>query len=88
MQSWFVYIIRCDDDSLYTGVTTDVTRRFKQHQTKKGAKYFFSRSPCSVVYQEEVADRSLALKREITIKRLSKKEKEILVANQNSLDAF
>jgi putative endonuclease len=73
---WFVYVIRCSDDSLYTGVTTDIERRFGEHAgQKKGAKYFNGRQPLEVVYSEAGHDRSSACQREAGIKKLSRKEK-------------
>jgi len=77
---WSVYIIRCTDDSLYTGITTDVSRRFTQHATQKGAKYFRARQPLQIIYVENGHDRSSASKRESHIKRLSKNEKLKLIA--------
>lgn len=77
----FVYILRCKDDSLYTGYTTDVNRRLKVHNQGKGAKYTRGRLPVSLVYYEEVSSRSEGLKLESAIKKLSKKEKEDLVSN-------
>jgi putative endonuclease len=80
---WFVYILRCSDGSLYTGITTDVKRRVEEHnEGKKGSKCSRSRLPVKLVYEEKVPDRSRALKREIEIKRLSKKDKEDLVAGR------
>ncbi|MBW2185045.1 MAG: GIY-YIG nuclease family protein [Deltaproteobacteria bacterium] len=64
-------MIRCHDESLYTGITTDVARRFKQHQSGVGAKYFRAHKPEQVVYQEMGHDRSSASKREAEIKKLS-----------------
>ena len=81
MSAWTVYIIRCSDGSLYTGVTKDLDRRFAEHRDgKRGARYFSGREPESVVYREPGHDRSSALKREIAIKRLSRAEKLDLVA--------
>lgn len=77
----FVYILRCKDNSLYTGYTTDVNRRLKVHNQGKGAKYTRGRLPVSLVYYEEVSSRSEGLKLESAIKKLSKKEKEDLVSN-------
>lgn len=77
--AWFVYMIRCDDESLYTGITTNIERRFQQHATGTGAKYFNARSPRSVVYQECHCDRSSASRREAEIKKLTKKQKEQLL---------
>ncbi len=72
---WFVYIIHCSDDSFYTGITTDLDRRFSQHACAKGAKYFRARQPLKIVYQESGHCRSSASKREIVIKKLSRNEK-------------
>jgi len=85
-KTWFVYIIHCTDDSLYTGITTDVNRRYKQHSLKQGAKYFFGRKPKELVYQETGHDRSSATKREIMIKKLSRVDKLLLIASgENNL---
>lgn len=75
----FVYILRCGDNSLYTGYTTNVNRRLKTHNRGKGAKYTRSRLPVSIVYYKRVDSKSLALKLEARIKKLTKKEKEALV---------
>jgi len=79
--SWYVYVIRATDGSLYTGITTDVERRFTQHKNKQGAKYFLGRTPQEVVYKEGCSDRSQASQREYAIKALTKKQKEKLIAN-------
>jgi len=77
---WFVYIIRASDDSLYTGITTDVARRFREHgDAGKGARFFRGRSPVEVVYIERHVDRSSALKREAAIKNLKREQKKELV---------
>ena len=78
--SWFVYILRCGDSTLYTGVTDDVQRRFEKHCSGKGAKYTRGRGPLSLVYMQELPDKSCALKREIEIKRLSREKKLKLCA--------
>ncbi|MCU7833893.1 MAG: GIY-YIG nuclease family protein [gamma proteobacterium symbiont of Taylorina sp.] len=78
-KNWFVYIIHCSDDSYYTGITTDVDRRFAEHKNKKGAKYFYGRKPEKVVFIESEHDRSSALKREAEIKKQSRTEKLLLV---------
>jgi putative endonuclease len=80
---WYVYILRCADNSLYTGITTDVSRREQEHNSKKGgaAKYTRARQPVKVIYQENSENRSSATKREMTIKQLTKLRKEALVAN-------
>lgn len=81
MQSWFVYIIRCSDTTLYTGVTTNVERRFKEHKEggRKGSKYARARIPLRVVYTEIHTSRSDAQKREHDIKKLTRAEKESLI---------
>ena len=78
--SYFAYIIRCADNSLYCGYTTDPIAREKTHNSAKGAKYTRSRLPVKLVYVEEYADKSSALKREAALKRLSHVEKEKLIA--------
>ena len=72
---WYVYMLRCGDDSLYTGITDDVPRRLAAHRAGKGAKYTRGRGPLELVYQEEQPDKSSALKREIAIKRLKREQK-------------
>jgi len=82
--SWFVYMVRCNDNSLYTGITTDVVRRVDEHNglsgKKTAAKYTRVRQPVTLVYKEQAESRSKASQREVAIKRLSKKEKEILAS--------
>lgn len=79
--NWFVYILRCADNSLYTGITTDISKRLDQHNgvIKNGAKYTRARQPVTLVYQEEMPSRSLACRREAAIKSLKKTEKERLL---------
>ena len=80
--SYYVYIVRCSDNSLYTGITTDINRRIYEHnETKKGAKYTKSRRPVSLVYSALIGDRSSAQKEEYRIKKLSKIKKQELVDN-------
>ena len=76
---WSVYILRCADGTLYTGVTTDVQRRFNAHQSGKGAKYTRGRGPLELVYREECPDKGAALKRELAIKALSRDVKLKLI---------
>jgi len=78
---WQVYIILCSDDSLYTGITTDIKRRFAQHAAGTGAKYFRRCSPCQVVYLEIDHDRSSASCREAQIKKLSAENKRRLISS-------
>ena len=72
---WYVYILRCGDDTLYTGITDDVEKRLAAHRAGKGAKYTRGRSPLELVYLEEQPDKSAALRREIAIKKLPRKRK-------------
>lgn len=76
--NWAVYIILCSDNSLYTGITNDLRRRFNQHCKAQGAKYFRGRQPVKIVYAEDGHDRSSASKREYGIKRLSHDDKLML----------
>ncbi len=76
---WYLYILRCGDDSLYTGITTDVARRFAAHCSGKGAKYTRGRGPLELVYQESCGTHSQALKRELQIKALEREEKLRLI---------
>ncbi len=78
---WYLYILRCKDDSLYTGITTDVEKRLEAHRSGKGAKYTRGRGPLELVYREECGDHSAALKRELEIKALSREEKLKLIQN-------
>jgi putative endonuclease len=86
----FVYLLRCRDGSLYCGWTDDLDRRVAQHNAGKGARYTRSRTPVRLVWSEEVADRSAALKREITIKRLTRTQKLALagVARRRTIAAL
>lgn len=79
--SWLVYIILCSDNSLYTGITTDIDRRFQQHATGSGAKYFRGRHPLQVVYFENDHSRPSAAKRESQIKAMNRADKELLVSH-------
>lgn len=77
---WFVYILKCSDDTLYTGITIDLNRRVDEHNSSpKGAKYTRIRRPLELLYFEEVKDKSSASKREIEIKKLSRAQKLELV---------
>src|SRR3989442_11266120 len=77
--TWFVYIARCGDGSLYTGVTTDPDRRESLHNAGRGAAYTRARLPVRVVYREPATDRGAALRREASIKRLDRGQKEVMV---------
>jgi predicted GIY-YIG superfamily endonuclease len=76
---WFVYLLRCADGSLYTGITKDVDRRCQQHNAGTASRYTRSRLPVVVVYREAHASRSLALRREAAVKALSRRQKEALI---------
>ena len=78
-KTWKLYILRCGDGSLYTGITTDVPKRLEAHRSGKGAKYTRGRGPLELVYREECGDHSSALKRELEIKALTREEKEKLI---------
>lgn len=83
--SYFVYIVKCHDNTLYTGIATDVTRRLDEHNNSdKGAKYTKIRRPVELVYSEPQVDRSSASKREYFIKKLSR-EKKLQLISQSSL---
>lgn len=82
--SWYVYMLRCRDNSLYTGYTNDVKRRETVHNTGKGAKYTKSRLPVKLVYVEPCEDKSQALKRECAVKRLTKAQKELLISGKET----
>lgn len=77
--TWYLYILRCKDSTLYTGITTDVEKRFQTHQSGKGAKYTRGRRPLEVVYRELCGTHSDALKREREVKQLSREEKQKLI---------
>ena len=80
---WTVYIIETSENSFYTGITTDINRRFNEHCNGKGAKFFNTCQPLRVAYQETGHSRSSASKREAEIKKLAKHEKVSLIQNQN-----
>jgi putative endonuclease len=80
--NWHVYIILCSDDSLYTGITTDMNRRFTQHASGRGARYFRGRQPRRVVYLESGHTRSSAGKREAEIKGMTHAGKSVLAASE------
>ncbi|MHB8473702.1 MAG: GIY-YIG nuclease family protein [Gammaproteobacteria bacterium] len=79
MTEWFVYLLRCADDSLYTGISNDVVARVLAHNDGKGAKYTRGRRPVALVYVEAAADRACAQQREAAIKRLPRAAKWQLV---------
>lgn len=72
---WFVYILLCEDNSLYTGITNDLKKRFNKHQVGKGGRYTRSKKPVRIIYSEQLQTKSEALKRELEIKSWSREEK-------------
>lgn len=85
IKNWFVYLVRAQNGSLYCGISDDPLRRFARHQAGKGARFFFSSPAQALVYVEACADKPAALRRERSIKRLSKPAKEALVASPPSI---
>ncbi len=81
---WSVYMILCSDNTLYAGITTDVKRRFRQHASGRGAKYFRGRQPVTVVYHESNHSRSSAGSREAEIKTLVRAEKLRLISSETN----
>lgn len=77
--NWFIYILKCSDNTFYTGITTNIQRRIKEHGVGKGAKYTKGRAPFELVYQEKCLNRSSASKREYQIKNLSLDDKHKLI---------
>ena len=87
MDKWSVYLVRCRDDSLYAGIALDVNRRIEEHcEGKRGAKYLRGRGPLQLVMRRELGNRSLALKVELRIKKLSRKAKQKLIENPKVID--
>lgn len=84
---WFLYIVECHKGQLYTGVTTDIARRFKEHQSggPKAAKFLRGKGPLQLVYHEQLSCHSTALKREIAVKKLTKKQKLTLIQNEANI---
>lgn len=77
---WYIYIVKCSDDSYYTGITTDISRRVQEHNTSpKWAKYTRCRRPVEMLYHEQVETKSQAAKREYEIKKLNRTEKQALI---------
>lgn len=86
VRTWSVYMVRAQNGNLYTGISTDPERRFRQHASGKGGARFFNSSPAqALVWRLDCLDHSDALRREIAVKRLSKKTKEALISGEYSL---
>ena len=81
--SWCVYILKCSDNTYYTGISNDIKRRIQQHETNKGAKYTKGRGPFSLVYQDKCKDRSDASRKECVIKKLPLAKKISLISAYN-----
>jgi putative endonuclease len=81
MNNWFLYLIKCKHGRLYTGITTDVERRFEEHKNsnKKGSKYLRGKAPLKLVMKKKIGSKRMALKIEAKVKKLSKVKKELLV---------
>ena len=84
--NWYVYILRCKDDTLYCGITPDMKRRLEQHRSGKGAKYTRGRGPLELVYSEVCPTHSETLKREAAIKRLTRPEKLKLIQEKTAAE--
>lgn len=81
---YVLYLLRCSDGTLYTGITSDLKRRLHEHNSSdKGAKYTRSRRPCILVHYEQLESKSAALKREIVIKKMTKAKKETLLLDSS-----
>ena len=78
---WYLYILKCKDGTLYTGITDDVEKRFAVHSAGKGAKYTRGRGPFVLCYTEQCTSHSMALQREVQVKRLTRAEKFLLIDN-------
>lgn len=85
---WFLYLIRTADNRLYTGITTDVPRRFRQHQAGKGAKALRGKGDLQLAFSHGVGEHSLALRLEYRVKQLTKREKERLVAGEDAFETL
>ena len=88
MQDWYVYILRCRDGNLYTGITTDVERRMADHLANKGAKYLRGRGPLKLVFKKQVGQKGRALRTERKVKRLPKHKKEALIKTGAGIEAL
>lgn len=83
---WQLYILRCGDGTLYTGIAVDARKRLEMHRSGKGAKYTRGRGPLSMVYVEQCGSHPAALRRELEVKKLSRAEKERLIARQEGME--
>lgn len=83
-EAWYLYMLRCKDETLYTGITTDLTRRFEEHQSNgpRCAKYLRGRQPLTMIYHTVFENKSLALKAELKVKKLTASQKKLLASGQ------
>ncbi len=89
MKNWSIYILRCNDNSLYIGITLDIERRMKEHSSsKRGAKYLKGKQPLELIFLQKIGNKGTALKIEYHLKQLTKKKKEILVSDNKKLRTF
>jgi putative endonuclease len=88
MHDWYVYIVRCRDGSLYTGIATDVERRVADHLANQGAKYLRGRGPLKLVFKKQVGEKGRALKVEHKVKRLPRQKKEALIKTGAGIEAL
>ena len=82
---WIVYILKCSDESFYTGITNNLKKRLEMHISGTGSKYLRGRLPIKLIYKESLANRSQASKREIEIKKLNKREKLLIINYKNKI---
>lgn len=82
---WIVYILKCSDGSFYTGITNNIKKRLEMHISGNGSKYLRGRLPIKLIYKESFANRSQASKREIEIKKLNKREKQLIIDCKNKI---
>ena len=86
---WNIYILRCNDDSLYIGITNDIERRQREHTSgKRGAKYLQGKKPFALVFSHQIKEKGQALKLEYQLKKFSKDKKEYFLSNPSELRDF
>ena len=88
MHDWYVYIVKCRDGSLYTGIATDVERRIADHHANRGSKYLRGRGPLKLVFKKQVGKKGQAMKVEHRVKRLTRYKKEALIKTGAGLEAL
>lgn len=89
MSAWTLYLLRCADGSIYTGITTDVTRRLDEHQSgSRGSKYLRSRRPLQLLYHRRIGNRSLASRLEYRVRKLARNCKDDIAAVDALIDGF